>query len=142
MKSLRIGLAAAAALAASIAIAPVATAAAEGPRVTVDPADHLHSVATVHVTATGYTPGVGVFVQQCAQVAEGVVGCDYNGTETLDLNKHGAGTATVRVHRVFEAHSANGDLMGNIDCADAEVNCFVAVANAHGGTGAPITFAG
>jgi hypothetical protein len=140
MKSLRIGLAAAAALATSLAIAPAALA--DGPQVTVDRATGLPAVAFVTVTATGFTPGEGVFVQQCAEVAAGVFGCHYENTESLEMDDQGDGATVVRVHRVFDGHTANGDLMGDLDCTTVELGCFVAVANAHGGAGAPIAFAG
>jgi len=137
------GLAVAAALGLSIAALPptIANARALAPLVTVTPSVDLPATADVSVDISGFTAGDAVVVQECAQVATDVYDCDSDHAEPLTLDDQGAGTTTLTVRRVFAAHDASGNPVGDIDCTTVALGCAVAVGDAQGGTGAAISFA-
>ncbi|MFD6891144.1 neocarzinostatin apoprotein domain-containing protein [Streptomyces sp. NPDC059957] len=69
-----------------------------------------------------------------------VFGCDYKNTTSVTLDEAGEGTAQVTVHRVFAAQDDSGIDLGEVDCAQSEQGCLVAVGNLEGGTGATTSF--
>ncbi|TVT45967.1 hypothetical protein FNH05_20210 [Amycolatopsis rhizosphaerae] len=139
-------LAAAAALGLTIGVTPTAIAQPKNvaPHVVVMPSEDLPEVADVTVAISGFEPHAAVFVQQCAQVAPGVSGCDFHRTESVDLDDAGAALTRLSVRRMFEAYNENGDLVGAVDCAQIklEPGCFIAVGNVQGGAEAPLFFKG
>jgi hypothetical protein len=79
-----------------------------------------------------------VFIQQCAQIAPGVYGCDYDHTHSVTLDDSGEGTVKTTVRRVFEAKDSDGELIGEVDCATVERGFSLSVGNFAGATNAAI----
>ncbi|MFT7836739.1 enediyne antibiotic chromoprotein [Saccharothrix sp. BKS2] len=139
----KFGLAAAAALGLSLAVVPTAVAQPQAlaAKVVVSPSAALPATIDVTVDISGFKPRSAVFTQQCAQVTETVVGCDWSHTQSLILGEGGEGKTRLNVRRVFEAHDENGNPIGPVDCASVKPGCFVAVGNRQEGSGVVLAFA-
>lgn len=138
----KVGFAVAATLGLSAVAGPAATAQPRipAPHVVVTPSEDLPAKADVLVKMSGFEPESAVFIQECAEVGPNIFGCDYDHTAAVDLDGEGAGAARVTARRVFEAHSADGDLLDVVDCVRVPRGCYISVGNFEGARDAEISF--
>jgi len=102
-------------------VPPVAAAAR------VAPATGLHDLQLVTVTGTGFTPGVAVYVEECAHTpALAFPACDYTNTRQVTAAFHGEFNLTFAVHRSVAASEYPTGVI-NTDCAARTNACDLVV---------------
>lgn len=74
---------------------------AKGQHLTVTPSTGLGSTATVHIAATGYTPGESLVVIECANLSTstGPADCNLGGLKSVTASSSGAVDTTFSVER-------------------------------------------
>ena len=95
--------------------------------VEVSPSSRLHDLQSVTVTGTGFTPGVAVFVQECAvESALLFTSCDYTNSRSITAGFHGEFILTFSARRNIAAFVYPTGV-ANTDCATKAGVCELVV---------------
>lgn len=95
--------------------------------VEVSPSSRLHDLRPVTVTGTGFTPGVAVFVQECAvESALLLTSCDYTNSRSITAGFHGEFILTFSARRNIAA-VVYPTGVANTDCATKAGVCELVV---------------
>lgn len=130
----------------TVAEEPVTTVAEEPASefvATAEPTEGLAEGQAVAVSVSGFTPGLTLGINECAELDGGAVGaedCDLGGIQTIEIGDDGTGTGTINV-------KASGIGSNAHDCKGEGERCFLSVgelsadANAERSDDIDLTFA-
>jgi len=106
--------------------------------VQLSPSSPLDDLEAVTLTGTGFTPGVGVNVQECAAGTTKVPDCDYTTSRTVTAGFTGAFTLTYTVRR--DITSVSSTPATSIDCATNACELTIQGSPSQPTTDLPLTF--
>jgi hypothetical protein len=107
--------------------------------VQLSPSSPLDDLESVTLTGTGYTPGVGVNVQECTLGTAKVPNCDFTTNRTITAGFTGEFTVTYTVRRDISAFvSPTGP--ANVDCATNACELLVQGSQSQPPDTLPLTF--
>lgn len=90
---------------------------------TAEPTEGLTDGQAVSVSVSGFTPGLTLGINQCAELDGGAVGaedCDLGGIQTIEIGDDGTGTGTINVKMSGIGSNAH-------DCKGEGERCFLSV---------------
>ena len=106
--------------------------------VQLSPTSALDDLEAVTLTGTGFTPGVGVNVQECAVETSKVPNCDYTTSRTVTAGFKGEFTLTYSVRR--DITSVSSTPATSIDCATNACELTIQGTQSQPTTNLPLTF--